>query len=165
MATGTPYQIILLEKCLMLEFLQSKLTIYYNTELVCSHTRSYGAHTWDLDINHYLTTLVRKPGALKSSMVFSQLSTLVKSIYKEYFINESKDFIELLQYCKNNEISLKTVEKAIQKVKQITPTNITKDKVLAVIHKAKEPVKEEKKDNEIYRHSQALLEELNTLLN
>jgi hypothetical protein len=37
--------------------------------------------------------------------------------------------------------------------------------VLAVIHKANEPVKEEKRDNEIYRQSQALLEELNTLLN
>jgi benzoyl-CoA reductase/2-hydroxyglutaryl-CoA dehydratase subunit BcrC/BadD/HgdB len=98
-------------------------------------------------------------------MVFSQLSTLVKNIYKEYFIDESRDFVELLQYCKNNEISLETVEKAIQKVKQITPTNITKDKVLTVIHKAKEPVKEEKRDNEIYRQSQALLKELNTLLN
>jgi len=155
----------LVGKMLDVRVFAEQITIYYNTELVCSHTRSYGAHTWDLDINHYLTTLVRKPGALKNSMVFSQLSTLVKNIYKEYFIDESKDFIELLQYCKNNEISLETVEKAIHKVKQITPTNITKDKVLAVIHKANEPVKEEKRDNEIYRQSQALLEELNTLLN
>ncbi len=155
----------LVGKILDVRVFAEKIDVYYNTELVCSHTRSYGAHTWDLDINHYLTTLVRKPGALKSSMIISQLSTLVKGIYKEYFIDESKDFIELLQYCKANEISLGTVETAIQKVKQITPTNITKDKVLAVIHKTNEPVTEENQDNEIYQQSQLLLKEINALLN
>ncbi len=96
-------------------------------------------------------------------MVFSQLSTRVKTIYTEYFIDESKDFIELLQYCKNKEIGFETIEKAVKKVKQITPSNITKDKLLAVIEKEKEPVENEKKDNEIYRHSQAMLAELSKL--
>jgi transposase len=142
-----------------------RIDAYYNTELVCIHTRSYGAHTWTLDINHYLTTLSRKPGALKGSMAFSQLSRQVKNIYTEYFTDDSKDFIELLQYCKDNEIGFDRVEKAIDKIKQITPTNITKDKVLAVMDKEKEPVTEEKRDDEIYHHSQAMLEELNVLFN
>ena len=155
----------LVGKLLDVKVFAEKIDVYYNAELVCSHARNYGAHTWTLEINHYLTTLFRKPGALKGSMVFSQLSSQVKNIYKDYFIDESKDFIELLQYCKNNEISFETLEKAIKRVKQITPTNITKDKVLAVMEKEKELVKEEKKDNEIYRHSQAMLNELNTLFN
>jgi len=155
----------LVGKLLDVRVFAEKIDIYYNAELVCSHVRSYGAHTWTLDINHYLTTLFRKPGALKGSMVFSQLSCQIKNIYKEYFIENSKDFIELLQYCKNNEISVKTLEKAIKKVKQITPASITKDKVLAVMDKEKESVKEEKKDNEIYHHSQAMLKELNILFN
>ncbi|RLD60065.1 MAG: IS21 family transposase [Bacteroidetes bacterium] len=164
---GNRYSVpdFLVGKLLDIRVFAERINIYYNAELVCSHTRSYGAHTWDLDINHYLTTLIRKPGALKGSMVFSQLSSQVKNIYKEYFRDESKDFIELLQYCKNNEISFETVEKVVKKVKQITPANITKDKVLAVMNKENEPVKKEKKDNEIYRHSQAMLEELNTLFN
>jgi hypothetical protein len=37
--------------------------------------------------------------------------------------------------------------------------------VLAVMNKEKESVKEEKTDNEIYHHSQAMLEELNVLFN
>ena len=163
---GNRYSVpdFLVGKLLDVRVFAERIDAYYNTELVCNHVRSYGAHTWTLDINHYLTTLIRKPGALKSSMVFSQLSSQVKNIYKEYFINESKDFIELLQYCKNNEISFETIEKAIKKVKQITPTNITKDKALAVMNKENESVKKEKKDNEIYRHSQAMLEELNIFL-
>jgi len=164
---GNRYSVpdFLVGKMLNVRIFAEQIDAYYNTELVCSHNRSYGGHTWDLDINHYLTTLVRKPGALKGSLVFSQLSTWVQNIYKEHFIDESKDFIELLQYCKNNEIGLETVEKAIQKVKHLTPTNITKDKILAVINKANETVKEENKDNEIYRQLQAMLEELNVLLN
>jgi len=155
----------LVGKLLDIRVFAEKIDIYYNAELVCSHVRNYGAHTWTLDINHYLTTLFRKPGALKGSMVFSQLSCQIKNIYKEYFIENSKDFIELLQYCKNNEISVETLEKAIKRVKQITPASITKDKVLAVMDKEKESVKEEKKDNEIYHHSQAMLKELNILFN
>lgn len=164
---GNRYSVpdFLVGKLLDVKVFAEKIDVYYNAELVCSHVRSYGAHTWTLDINHYLTTLFRKPGALKGSMVFSQLSSQVKNIYNEYFIDESKDFIELLQYCKNNEISFKTLEKAIKRVKQITPANITKDKVLAVMNKEKESVKEEKTDNEIYHHSQAMLEELNILFN
>jgi len=164
---GNRYSVpdFLVGKLLDIRVFAEKIDVYYNAEFVCRHVRSYGAHTWDLDINHYLTTLIRKPGALKGSMVFSQLSTQVKDIYTEYFIDESKDFIELLQYCKDKEISFETVEKAIKKVKQITPLNISKDKVLAVIDKENEPVKEEKKDNEIYHHSQAMLEELNGLFN
>jgi transposase len=164
---GNRYSVpdFLVGKLLDIRVFAERITVYYNAELVCSHARNYGAHTCDLDINHYLTTLVRKPGALKGSMVFSQLSCRVKNIYKEYFMDDSIGFIELLQYCKDNEINFGTVEKAIKKVKQITPANITKDKVLAVINKENESIKEEKRDNEIYRHSQAMLEELNNLFN
>ncbi|MEA1937219.1 MAG: IS21 family transposase, partial [Patescibacteria group bacterium] len=164
---GNRYSVpdFLVGKLLDVKVFAEKIDVYYKAELVCSHTRSYGAHTWTLDINHYLTTLFRKPGALKGSMVFSQLSSWIKNIYKEYFIDESKDFIELLQYCKNNEISFETIKKAIKRVKQITPSDITKDKLLAVMNKEKEPVKEEKTDNEIYYHSQAMLKELNILIN
>ncbi|MCD6152861.1 MAG: IS21 family transposase [Syntrophobacterales bacterium] len=163
---GNRYSVpdFLVGKLLDVRVFAEKIDVYYNAELVCTHVRSYGAHTWSLDINHYLTTLFRKPGALKGSMVFSQLSCEIKNIYKEYFIDESKDFIELLQYCKNNEINFETVEKAIKKVKQITPTNISKDKILSVIDKEKEPVKKEKRNNEIYHHSQTMLKELSVLL-
>ncbi|MCP4055585.1 MAG: IS21 family transposase [Mesoflavibacter sp.] len=164
---GNRYSVpdFLVGKLLDVKVFAEKIDVYYNVELACSHIRSYGAHTWTLDINHYLTTLFRKPGALKGSMVFSQLSSQVRNIYTEYFIENSKDFIELLQYCKNDEISFETIEKAIKKVKQITPANITKDKVLSVMNKDMESVKEEKKDNEIYHHSQAILKELHILFN
>jgi transposase len=164
---GNRYSVpdFLVGKLLDVKVFAERIDAYYNTKLVCRHARSYGAHTWTLDINHYLTTLFRKPGALKGSMVLSQLNSRVKNIYKEYFTDESKGFIELLQYCKNNEISFEMLDKSIKRVEQITPTNITKDKVLAVMNKENESVKEEKKDNEIYHHSQAMLEELNILFN
>jgi len=84
-----------------------KIDLYYNEEFLCSHLRSYGAHTWTLDITHYLTTLFRKPGALKGSLVLKQSGEKLKAIYTEYFSEASRDFIELLQYCKEKEIQRK----------------------------------------------------------
>jgi len=164
---GNHYSVpdFLVGKLLDIKVFAEKIDIYYNTELLCSHIRNYGAHTWTLDINHYLTTLSRKPGALKGSMAFSQLSSQIQNVYTEYFINDSRDFIELLQYIKDREINFETVEKSIKKVRQITPTNISKDKILAVMDKEKESVIHEKKDNETYRHSQAILKELSILFN
>lgn len=164
---GNRYSVpdFLIGKLLNVRVFAEKIDVYYNTDFICKHTRNYGAHTWDLDINHYLTTLFRKPGALNGSMVLSQLSRQVKNIYTEYFTDDSRGFVELLQYIKDREISFETLETAIKTVKQITPTNISKDKILAVIDKEKEPVVKEKRDNEIYHHSQAMLKELSAYFN
>jgi hypothetical protein len=113
-----------------------------------------------LDINHYLSTLTRKPGALSGSVAFSQLSSQARNIYDTYFIDQGKDYIELLQHCRDHEINFDTVERAINKVKRITPSDISKDKILAMIDKEKELVLVENKDNEIYRSSQSLLKEI-----
>lgn len=165
--SGNRYSVpdFLVGKLLDIRIFAERIDGYYNGEPVCAHTRSYGAHKWVLDINHYLTTLSMKPGALSGSVAFSQLGCQVKNIYQTYFINESKDFIELLQYCKDHGIDFDVIERAIDKVRQITPSNITKDKILAMMDKEKEPVLAEKKDNEIYHSSRTMLTELAALLN
>jgi len=165
--SGNRYSVpdFLVGKLLDIRIFAERIDGYYNGEPVCTHTRSYGAHKWVLDINHYLTTLSMKPGALSGSVAFSQLGCQVKNIYQTYFIYQSKDFIELLQYCKDHGIDFDVIERAIDKVRQITPSNITKDKILAMMDKEKEPVLVEKKDNEIYHSSRTMLTELAALLN
>lgn len=128
----------LVGRLLDLKIFAEKINIYYNDEFVCGHKRSYGLHSWTMDINHYLTTLKRKPGALKNSLAFSQLSDYMKKIRVEYFSDSAKDFIELLLYCKDKKINFDNVKKAITIIKTITPTSISKDKILAVIDKDNE---------------------------
>lgn len=155
----------LVGKLISIKVFAERIDLYYNNEFLCSHARSYGAHTWTMNINHYLTTLFRKPGALKSSLTLSQTDQQIKNLYKEYFSDSSKDFIELLQYCKNKSLAWKTIEKAVNRLKQICPRDINKDKILAVMSKEKEPEINKNTEDEIYRSSQAVLKELATIFN
>ena len=164
---GNRYSVpdFLVGKLIDIRVFAEKTDMYFNSEQVCSHIRSYGLHTWTLDINHYLTTLSRKPGALKGSLALSQLSSQIKNLYMEYFKADSRGFIELLQYMKDEDISLDIIESAIEKVKRITPTSISKDKILAIINKDKDTVVDENKSTEIYHYSRTMLEELTLLFN
>lgn len=164
---GNRYSVpdFLVGKLISIRIFAEKIVPYYNNQTLGTHLRSYGAHTWTLDINHYLTTLFRKPGALKSSIALAQSDEKIKTIYQEYFTTENRDFIELLQYCKNKNTSIETLEKAIGKLQKICPTNINKDKILAVIEKSEEPEIKQNTDNEIHQYSQELLKQLTEIYN
>jgi transposase len=155
----------LVGKLISIRIFAEKIDTYYNTQNLGTHIRSYGAHTWTLDINHYLTTLFRKPGALKNSVAFNQSDEKIKHIYQEYFTDDNREFIELLQYCKDKNTDIKNLEKAIHKLNQICGGNISKDKIIAVIEKAESTEIKQNTDDEIHRYSQALLNELAAIYN
>ena len=150
-----------------------KIDIYYNNEPVCNHKRSYGAQIWTMNINHYLNTLKRKPGALKGALAYEQLSEDVKEIYEKYFTDSPKDFIELLQYCKENEIAISKVQEAILQVLLTTPTSVSKDKILTIMDKEKEKAQSfesgynlsSKDTDEIVKQSREALREACNFLN
>ena len=73
------------------------IEIYYKDNKIAVHKRSYQTHHWSVDINHFIHTLKKKPGALHSSVGRHQLSPELQEIYQEYYINNPRDFIELLE--------------------------------------------------------------------
>jgi len=155
----------LVYKLISAKIFAEKIDLYYNREYLCSHSRSYGAHTWTLDINHYLTTFLRKPGALPGSLVLKQSGERLRNIYAKYFSGVSRDFIELLQYCKEKEISIERVEASLAQLQSICPTGINKDKLLAMIEKSNEKIvtntqKNRDEQSEILRQSKETLKEL-----
>ena len=155
----------LIYKLISAKVFAEKIDLYYNREYLCSHPRSYGAHTWTLDITHYLTTFLRKPGALQGSLALKQSGEKLRNIYTEYFSGASRDFIELLQYCKEKEISIERVEAALARLQPICPTDINKDKILVMIEKSNERIvtnklKNHDEQSEILRQSKETLKEL-----
>lgn len=84
-----------------------QIEIYSNTCLVCKHKKIDGFRNISIDINHYLNTFIKKPGALKNSLALKRIPRL-KSIYDDHFSKEPKVFIDILR--KNNE---KSVEELI----------------------------------------------------
>lgn len=107
------------------------IKIYYKDSLVASHERSYLVHKWIIDINHFIHTLKKKPGALHSSAGRHQMCPELQTIYHNYYINNPKDFIVLLELIK--EKGLHPVLDAVKKLSQIKRTIVTTDNIKNIL--------------------------------
>lgn len=94
----------------------NRINIYFNNNLVASHEKSYKNQTWSMNIEHYRNTLLKKPGAIKNSLAFSQLNTKLQSIFNKYFLSNPKEFIELLDIV--SEYGIEKAENTIEKLNQ-----------------------------------------------
>ena len=96
-----------------------KLVIYDNAhKKVAQHERSYEKNSWSIDINHYLDTLLRKPGALPGSTALKQMPQKMKDLYKVHFKDSGKNFILLLKYAKDNNYTYEDILQAADTVKR-----------------------------------------------
>ena len=69
--------------------------VYANHEEVCRHKKIEGSHQYQLDIYHYLKTLMKKPGALKHSLVLKHSPDL-KAHYALYYKENPREFLDKL---------------------------------------------------------------------
>lgn len=80
----------------------NKILVYANNSFVCEHKKIDGKKQIRIEINHYLNSLQKKPGAIKNSLALKSNSEL-KSIYDKYFSTNPKKFIEILINNKNKD--------------------------------------------------------------
>jgi hypothetical protein len=81
-----------------------KIVVYANNHLVSEHKKIDGFNQICIDINHYLKSMRKKPGAIKNSLALKSIPEL-KSIYDNYFNSNPRKFIDIL--AENKEKSLK----------------------------------------------------------
>ena len=112
-----------------------KVLCYHRQVLVAKHKRLYGNHEWQIDIAHFTKTLARKPGALASSVAFSQMQPRLLNIYNRYFKGAEKSFIELVELV--SKIGIDKVEDAICELTFINPNSISTDKIVTICQRAK----------------------------
>jgi hypothetical protein len=141
------------------------LIVYQSNKLIHKHVRSYGAHTWTLELSHYIYTLLRKPGAVKNSVALQQADEYFTKLYTDRFIGEEKQFVELLHYCDKHEISITKLKKAVDKVSGLTEYDVSKDKIIAILeHNNNNKYQQQDNENDsIYSYSSATLEELSQI--
>lgn len=72
-----------------------EIKIYANHQLICTHKKKDGTNEVSIDIQHYLPSLARKPGALRNSAALKSIP-LLKSIFDHHFSKNPRKFIELL---------------------------------------------------------------------
>lgn len=121
----------------MVKVYSTLVQCFYEEVKVAEHPRLVGNHEWRLDIEHYLATLKKKPGALAGSLALQQASAKIKQIYAQYYTTRPKDFIELLQFIQSG-VTLSEVEHSIEKLRQIHPDHVTTDKIKVLCAKQKE---------------------------
>lgn len=111
----------------------NRLELFDDLEKICEHTRSYDSKSWTLDLNHYLDTLVRKPGALRNSLAFKQAEHQLQQLYRTWFAGQEKDFIKLLNYMKTEGISLNIVLAGVDKIVLSGSKTVTSDAIKMVL--------------------------------
>lgn len=142
-----------------------QLKMYYQDQLAGTHQRSYGAHSWTINLEHYLNTLYKKPGALSGSEALAQSSDYLREIYGKYYQDSPREFIELVIYCRKHSIDIARLQQAENQLLSWCPTNITTEKITAIL--GNNPSEEEavlKNDKQIESASLAHLLELSNLI-
>lgn len=105
-------------KSVLVKVYSEKLVIYDNDhKKVAEHERSYLKNDWKIDINHYLNTLLRKPGALDGSTALQQMPQKMQDLYRGHFKDKGRDFILLLKYAQDNNFSYEDIVAASAVVK------------------------------------------------
>ena len=142
-----------------------RLYCYHENQKICEHERQYSRHGWYINLDHYLYTLNRKPGALSGSQALASAPEDVKNIFRQYFADAPKDFVELLVFLRDYDYAFDKVNEAIQTLDRICPHDVSLDKIKALcMQKNIVYTPKENYDDQILHQSRAQLEELSLLL-
>ena len=114
-----------------------------------------------MDINHYLDTFKKKPGALHNSTVIKKSTHRIQEIYNNYYITSPKEFLELLKIIKEKGIN--KVDAAIFELRNIGEKHITTENIKNIVNQDKIFISTNKNNeelNEIVEKSLLILDTL-----
>ncbi|MDO1451925.1 hypothetical protein Q0590_36990 [Rhodocytophaga aerolata] len=86
-----------------------------------------------MQLEHYLTTLSRKPGALPGSVALQQSTQALQELYQSYFRDQTRSFIDLLQYCQKYSVTTEHLLKTVAELISTCPFDVTADKLIALL--------------------------------
>lgn len=140
------------------------ILIYHNNKLVGNHERNYGNHSWTIKIEHYINTIKKKPGSLHSSTAMRQMNPKLHTIYNNYYTENPKDFVDLLQLI--SEKSLDKVLESIKELESLSPTGVNTEKIKMLCNRSEnqDNIKNNERTTEIEKNSKLILNQYGSLL-
>lgn len=105
---------------------------YHEKEVVARHQRSYVKHDWVIELDHYLQTLKKKPGALSGSLALQKADEQIRLLYEQHYQQQAKDFIELLLYMQKEQVSMSRIREAVDQLQAMGCRQITTDKLMVI---------------------------------
>jgi transposase len=125
----------LVGKIVTVKIYSEKLVVLYNNDKVAVHERIYSRQKgWSVKLEHYLTTLLRKPGALNSSLALKQMPTKIQVLFNKHFTDKERDFVFLLQYARDNNFSHNDIIEAYRSLTGRGLRCISADQIKAMMH-------------------------------
>lgn len=118
----------------------SRLEISDERGIVCTHPRSYERGGWYINLDHYLITLSRKPGAVQGSLALKQTPAWIQQMYNHHFTHAPRAFVELLQYCKTKDVTHARLRATVEKLMCHHSGNIEADHILALLGNQTDPI-------------------------
>lgn len=129
----------LVGKMVTVKIYSEKLVILHGGHKVAVHERIYGPGGWSVRLEHYLTTLIRKPGALESSLALKQMPEKIQALFNRHFMGKARDFVFLLQYAHDNKFTDDDMIEACHALTRRGIRNISADQIKAMMHANNDP--------------------------
>jgi len=149
----------LVGKILRVKVYPDYLVVYDDGRMVCKHQRHYTHFGWFLQLGHYLSTLGRKPGALRGASALAQADSALQHIYRTYFYDNPREFIDLLHYKRKKGLSLAQLNEVITVLLRLGCRHISLDKIKVSLENA--PVADQAiKDGQIEQLAKVQLQQL-----
>lgn len=154
----------LVGKFVFVKIYPGKIFAYHESKLVAEHVRSYGNHTWSMQIEHYLHTMKKKPGSIHSSTAMQQMNPTLQTIYSNHYTQSPKDFIELLFLI--GEKGLEKTIQAIKKLEDLSPRDINTEKIKMLCNRNDDVIRtnNDERTTEIEEQSKLILKAYGNLV-
>ena len=141
--------------------------IFYENTSIATHGLNFGKHSWIIDIEHYLSTFRRKPGALAGSTALAG-SHYLRNLYQNHFKDEPREFIDFLSYCQRLKINQEKLEESVKRLTSKDVSGITIEKLRVILDNRDIPSKVKTENDEILKNAEHQLmqfEDLMSILN
>ena len=106
-----------MSKKVIIKKYHDEIRVYAANELVCKHKRAFGNGNMQVDIYHYLNTLLKKPGAVRNSVALKSIPRL-KAIFNTHYSKQPKKFIEI--FLENKDLPIDEITKLFEEKKKHT---------------------------------------------
>lgn len=104
-----------------------RVVVFKDGEKVAVHERDYDKGEWHVKLEHYLTTLGRKPGALPYCCAFKQAPVKLQELFNRHFDDCGKEFVDLLQYAKSKGFTFDDIVRAADECKKHGARHLSAD--------------------------------------
>lgn len=133
---GSHYSVpdTLVGKMVEVKVYSEKLVVVYNKEKQAVHERIYGTPGWSVKLEHYLRTLLRKPGAVHGSLALRQMPKQIQELFNRQFGDKPKDFVFLLQYAHDHGFTDQDILMAYQDLKKRGLRSVSADQIKTLMH-------------------------------